>query len=102
MNLSSPVVITPPSITKKDGTIKTFSPITLNELDITLIDNTKNKVVIAQIRPCPRPIILWQNDEYTQIGDYTQAAAEAKITELLGDDPASVLQNLFVFPSRNE
>lgn len=102
MNLSSPITITPPPIIKTDGTVKNFDPMTFNELDVTIIDNSKRKMVMAQIRPCPRPIILWKDDEYTAVGDYTQAAAEAKIIELLGDDPISVLENLFVFPSRNE
>jgi hypothetical protein len=50
MNLTNPITITPPSITKKDGTVKNFDPIVL---------------------------------------------AEARILELLGDNPSVVLQNLF-------
>ncbi|MFM7796942.1 MAG: hypothetical protein ACKO7N_09280 [Candidatus Nitrosotenuis sp.] len=99
MNLASPITITPPAITKADGTVKTFNPITLNELDVTIIDNAKRKSVVAQIRPCPRPLVLWTNEAYTTAGDYTQAAVEARITELLGNDPKSVLEGLFAFPT---
>jgi len=95
MNLTNPITITPPSITKKDGTVKNFDPIVLNDLDVTILDNSKRKAVIAQIHPCRQPLILWQNESYTNIGDYTQAQAEARILELLGDNPSVVLQNLF-------
>ena len=96
MILSNPVTITPPAITKADKTIKTFNPITLTELDITIIDNSKKKTVLAKVTPCPIPLILWQGVSYTAIGDYTQAQVENKILELLGGDPKTVLEDLFV------
>ncbi len=96
MNLANPITITPPSITKKDGTLKTFNPITLTELDITIIDNAKRKSVVAQIRPVPMPLVLWSGADYDAAGDYTQAQVEAKITELLGNEPNKVLEGLFV------
>ena len=99
MNLANPVTITPPSITRKDGTVKTFNPITLTELDVTIIDNANRKSVMAQVRPCPMPLVLWTGDAYTAAGDYTQAQVEAKITELLGSDPSKVLEGLFVPPA---
>ena len=99
MNLTTPITITPPAITKADGTVKTFNPITLNELDVTIIDNSKRKTVVAQIRPVPRPLVLWQGDAYTAVGDYTQAQVEARVTELLGSDPKSVLEGLFLPPA---
>jgi hypothetical protein len=100
MNLSNPITITPPAIKKADGTIKTFNPITLNELDVTIIDNSKHKSVMVQIRPVPRPLVLWNGDAYDDVGDYTQTQVEAKILELLGTDPKSVLENLFLPPAR--
>lgn len=101
MNLSSPITITPPSFTRKDGEVRTFKPITLAELDVTLIDNAKRKSVVAQIRPCPRPLVLWEKDGYDAVGDYTQAQAEARILELLGSNPAATLESLFVLPQRS-
>jgi hypothetical protein len=100
MNLPNPITITPPPITKADGTVKTFNPITLNELDVTIIDNNKRKSVVAQIRPVPRPLTLWSGADYDAAGDYTQAQVEARITELLGNDPKTVLEGLFVPPVR--
>ena len=96
MNLSSPITITPPAITKADGSVKTFNPITFNELDVTIIDNNKRKSVFAQIRPCPRPLELWTKEAYDIAGDYTQSMVESRVLELLGNEPAKVLEGLFV------
>jgi len=60
MNLSSPITITPPATIKPDGTTKTFNPITLTKLDIVIIDDNARKVAMAQIRPVPRPLVLWE------------------------------------------
>lgn len=100
MNLINPITITPPSFTRKDGTIRSFNPITLTELDVTIIDNAKRKSVMAQIRPVPRPLVLWSGDAYTTAGDYTQAQVETRVLELLGNDPKSVLEGLFLPPTR--
>jgi hypothetical protein len=98
MNLANPIVITPPPITKANGTVKTFNSITLNELDVTIIDNSKRKSVVAQIRPVPRPLVLWTGSDYDAAGDYTQVQVEARVLELLGSEPAKVLEGLFVPP----
>ena len=95
MQLASPVTITPPSFTRSTGEVRTFQPITLTELDITIIDNAKRKSCVAQIRPCPRPIVLWENAAYDAAGDYTQAQVEARVLELLGADVKAGLEALF-------
>lgn len=100
MNLVSPITIVPPAITKADGSTKTFNPIVLNELDITILDNPKRKSVVVQIKPVPRPLVLWQGDDYTNIGDYTQTQVESKILEVLGNNPQNVLESLFLPPVR--
>jgi hypothetical protein len=38
-------------------------------------------------------IILWQGNDYQSIGDWTQAQAESRLMEVLGNDPATVLQS---------
>jgi hypothetical protein len=96
MNLPNPVTITLPSIKNADGTVKTFGPITISELDVTIIDNAKRKSAVAQIRPCPYPLVLWTGEAYDAAGDYTQAQVEAKILELLGSDVKAGLEKLFV------
>lgn len=99
MKLNNPVTITPPSITRANGEVRTFNPITLNEIDIVIIDDSKRKTAMAQLRPVPRPLVLWENEAYTAAGDYTQAQVETRVTELLGNDPKNVLEGLFVPPT---
>lgn len=99
MILANPVTITPPSITRADGTVKEFGPITLSELDLTILDNAKRKSVMVQIRPCPRPMLIWEGEAYTNAGDYTQAQVEAKVSEMLGSDPKSAIEGLFTLPA---
>lgn len=98
MNLPNPITITPPSFTRSNGEVRTFNPITLNKLDVTIIDNNRRKSVVVQIRPVPRPLVLWEKEAYDLAGDYTQAQVEARILELLGNDPKSVLEGLFLPP----
>jgi hypothetical protein len=95
MTITSPITITPPPIKHKDGTVKTFPPITLTSLDIVYTDDPKNKIVRVQIRPCPLPLTLWSGAAYDAIGNWTEAQAEAQITTLLGSSPATVLLGLF-------
>jgi hypothetical protein len=59
---------------------------------ITFIDDGSR--VGARIEGLPA-LILWEGDAYKSIGDWTQLQAEARIVELLGNDPVAVLQNLF-------
>lgn len=96
MNLTNPVTIQPPSITRKDGTVRTFKPITLSSLDITLIDNPKRKSCVAKITPFPNSLVLWQGNAYDSIGDYTQKQAEDRISELLGSNAKDSLEKLFL------
>lgn len=96
MNLSQPVTFTPPSYTRPDGEVRTYKPITLSRLSVTLMDMADSKVVLARIAPCPRPVVLWQNEEYDAAGDYTQAQAEARLLEKLGSDLKAALENLFI------
>ena len=95
MILSDPITITPPSFTRKTGEVRTFQPITFSELDITIIDNPKKKKVVISISGIPKHLTLWEKTAYDSAGDYTQAQVEARILELLGNDPVKVLTNLF-------
>jgi hypothetical protein len=99
MNLPAPITITPPSFTRSTGEVRSFQPITLATLDVTVIDNAKRKSCTAQIRPCPHPIVLWEGEAYDAAGDYTQAQVEARVLEVLGSDLKAGLERLFV-PAR--
>jgi len=95
MILNPPVTIQPPPHTTMSGQVITHQPITLSSLDITLIDSTRRRVCYARITPCPRPLVLWQGDDYDEAGDYTQAEAEERVLELLGPDIQAGLESLF-------
>ena len=100
MNLPSPIIIQPPTITRDSGEVRVQRPITLKELDVTIIDNAKRKSVVARIHPCPFPLVLWTGAAYDTAGDYTQAQVEARVLELLGSDAKAGLEGLFVPPVR--
>ena len=100
MILPAPITIQPPTITRSTGEVRVQKPITLTELDITILDNAKRKSVVAQVRPCPRPLVLWEKAAYDAAGDYTQAQAEARILEVLGPDIQAGLEALFVPPKK--
>ena len=95
MKLKRPITLQPPPLTRTDGTIKQFPPITIAELDIMLMDFPLKKYVTAKILPCPKTLTLWENLEYDAIGDWTQKQAEERLLELLGKDPKKVLETLF-------
>jgi hypothetical protein len=100
MNLPAPITIQPPTITRSTGEVRVQKPITLTELDITIIDNAKRQRCEARIRPCPHPIVLWEKAAYDAAGDYTQAQVEARVTELLGKNIKAGLERLFAPPAR--
>lgn len=94
MNLNQPIIVTPDPIRKRNGSLKNLPSITLNSLDFVILDDVKNKTCSVRIRPFPVPLVLWSGDSYDLAGDYTQAALEARLLEVLGNDPASVLKGL--------
>jgi hypothetical protein len=96
MNLANPVTIQPPTITRASGEVRVQKPITLTELDITIMDNAKRKSCVAHVRPCPQPLVLWKKEAYDAAGDYTQSQVEARVLELLGPDIKAGLEGLFV------
>lgn len=95
MILPSPVTVQPPSYTRKNGEVRTYAPKTISELDITIIDNVAMKSVVASLRGFPRALPLWSGEAYDAIGDYTQAQVEARVLEVLGEDPKAALEQLF-------
>jgi hypothetical protein len=66
----------------------------MSNLDIVTIDHASRKIVLARLGPIFRPLVLWRGNDYDTAGDYTKAQVEAKILELLGDNPQETLQSL--------
>jgi hypothetical protein len=100
MQLPQPVTIQPPTYTRSTGEVRVQKPITLTELDVTIIDNAKRKSCVARLRPCPQPVTLWSGEAYDAAGDYTQSQVEARVLEALGPDIKAGLEALFVPPAR--
>jgi hypothetical protein len=63
-------------------------------LSVTIIDTASRRVCHAHIGGCRQMLLLWSGDAYDAAGDYTQAQAEDRLREVLGDNPAAVLQAL--------
>ena len=86
MQLSTPVTLT---VADKE--------LTLDTLDLIIIDDSARKFIVARLHPVLRPLPLWRGDDYDTIGDWTQAQAEARILELLGSDIQAGLQALVAY-----
>jgi hypothetical protein len=89
MNLNHPVTVNLPAV---GGTTVLR---TVSHANLTLIDNSTAKFVKANLFPFYKSLTLWEKEAYDAIGDYTQVQAEARINELLGDDPNAVLAGLY-------
>jgi len=100
MNLPSPVTITPPPIPQANGQPKTYPPFTLTSLDMTIMDSSAQRTCVARFARFQKPLLLWHGDAYDEAGDYTQADAEARALELLGEDIQASLQDLFLVNRR--
>lgn len=66
----------------------------ISQLVPVFIDDTAHSVVVARLHPAFRPLFLWRGPDYVAAGDWTQAQAEARILEQLGEDPQAMLQSL--------
>lgn len=81
---------TPVTLTINDQQVE------MSDLDIMIMDHGSKKVVLARLGPMFMPFVVWRGDNYDTAGDYTQAQLEAKILELLGDNPQETLQSLVI------
>ena len=84
MILDSPV-----TLTRING-----DTVTIDRLSLVFHDYHERRLVRAILGPHCRDVVLWEGDEYDAAGDWTQAAAEARISEILGPDVQQSLQAL--------
>lgn len=100
ITLREPITVIIPPITKSDGTIKEFAPVVLNNIDyIVSYDNTR-KVATAIIKGVNRPVVLWQGQAYDSIGQFTDQDVDARVSQILGSNPAKAISDLFIPPVR--
>lgn len=68
--------------------------VTFGALSLTIIDTASRRLCHAHIGGCRQMLLLWSGGDYDAAGDYTQEQAENRLREVLGADPAAVLQGL--------
>lgn len=96
MKFDNIIIIQPPPYSDNSGKIINPTLISLDNLEFIFTDNPGFKTISARTQKLPQiNIIIWNNQEYNQIGDWTKKQAEAKIKVLMGDDPAKYLRSLY-------
>jgi hypothetical protein len=95
MKLDSPATVTPPPYSDNSGNVTYPKPIVFNELRVSYTDTPYTKTLTARIESIPSPIPLFFGKSYEEIGDWTQAQAEQKLREFLGEDVGKTLRLLY-------
>ena len=59
--------------------------VSLSAVEVLAVrDLFSEQTIIARVKGLPRPVVLWKGEaEYTAAGDWTNATAVAKATEVL-------------------
>jgi hypothetical protein len=73
--------------------------LTRQSFSLALLDVSNQRVVYAMLPPLTKRVTLWHGAAYDAAGDYTQAQAEARLMEVLGNDPAAVLSEPVPVPT---
>lgn len=89
------ITIQPPPHSDPRGNVINPPPITIKDINPIIIDNPNNNTINAQIIGIPSLIPLWVGEECINKGDWTRSEAEAKLLDILGDNPAQVLRSFF-------
>ena len=96
------IVVTPPPLTQKDGTVKTFEPITITgDLDYQVTYDNSKKIAFAIIKKVNLVVNLWSGAAYDAAGEFTDTDVNNRLTELLGSTPEDIsasLQKLYKTP----
>jgi hypothetical protein len=69
--------------------------LTFTELETVFHDDEKNQVISATIKYIPGFVVLWRNEDYLAIKDWTKTDAKKKLLEILGDDISGSLKKMF-------
>lgn len=95
MKLEKQITIQPPPHSDASGKVIYPPELKFDELNLLITDNTINKIITIQILNIPYPIILWRDQEYDELGDWTRSQVENKLKEKLGDSPEVFLRSLY-------
>jgi hypothetical protein len=102
ITLKEPITVIIPPITKSDGTIKHFAPVVLDSIDYIVNYDNSRKFAMAIIKDVNRPILLWEKEAYSAIGQFTDQDVDARVSEILGEDPAKTISDLFIGPDNRK
>jgi len=101
MILPTPITLTYPAHTDAKGVVTPAKTVTLNDLKITVIDKEHHKTADVRFNRTSTHLNLWEGAAYEAVGDYTQQQVEARVLELLGENPQATLQALVdSFPAK--
>lgn len=92
LSIGRPRVVAPgpaPSATNRSGT-----PTTLTELQVAFWINVVTQTIHAQIAHLPRPLLIYSAEDFGAVAADLPAHHADRVLQLLGTDPAAVLQAL--------
>jgi hypothetical protein len=102
ISLSSPVTITPPALTQKDGTVKNFPAIIIkDELDYVVTYDNAKRLAFALIKQVNHQVTLWSGAAYDAAGEFTDTDVNNRLIEILGstsEEISASLQKLYKTP----
>lgn len=74
----------------------------LTELEIVFHDDEKNRTLSATVKNIPGYIILYKDDQYELIGNWTKEQAKSKLVESLGPTEEMIKKLRAMFPKTLE
>lgn len=95
MKLNQTIKVSPPPYSDNNGKVTHPPELVFDTLNVSYTDTPSSRTVTARIDKIPQSIVLYAGDQYDLIGDWTQHQAEQRLLQLLGDDPATYLRQLF-------
>jgi hypothetical protein len=72
----------PKTVVLREADVKTFNTITISRM----IDIPKQKIVRVFIEELDNPILLWEGEEYDNIGQWTDEDVIEKLNELYNQE----------------
>lgn len=71
-------------------------PISLDELDVTFVENDKARTIFAKIKDFPASVLLYGPTTYSKLEENqkTEDALTEKLLHLMGEDPSQFLQKI--------
>lgn len=92
MKLPHPITVVYPPLPRPDGTAVLSEPATWDSVPVVFLDSEPLGAVLAFLPYCDA-IVLWSEEAYDSLGDYTRKDAEARLLEILGENLEASVQS---------